>query len=155
MTTDHHGPYTRREQAAADAAALAAAIEAADPGGPMTEQIRANRRQAAVTHIDNLLRKHGVERGAYDIDIEDWLSMWELETIQVILSWVERAHRAGARRAQTAATYRVGDQVVTPDGPGHVHSTGTGVVTVTLDDPDGRTRSYPDTFLRPHEGGAV
>jgi hypothetical protein len=153
MTTNHHGPYARREQAAAAAAPLYAAIRAVDPGGPMSEKIRANRRQAVLAHIDDVLRETGVVRSNYDIEIEDWLCMWEPETIQVILSWIEQAHHVGLRRGRTAAKFSIDDQVVTPDGPGRITGLGAGVVTADLDGQD-RVRSYPDTFVKPHEGGA-
>lgn len=92
MTT--HGPYDTREQARAAAAPLYAAINAADPGGPMTEQIRARRHAAVTTLIDNALHAVGVEFGAYETDIIDWLANWELETVQVVLAWPQRARDA-------------------------------------------------------------
>lgn len=92
--TAPYGPYTTREQAVADAQPLRTAIDAADPGGPMSDEIRARRRAAIVTHIDNQLHAASVEIGAHDADIIDWLSTWELETIQVILGWAGQARAA-------------------------------------------------------------
>lgn len=90
-----HGPYATRAQALTDAEPLRAAISAADPGGAMTDGIRAARAAATVTHIDNTLHACGVDLEPYDAEIEAWLALWEPETIQVVLGWVARSHAAG------------------------------------------------------------
>lgn len=90
-----HGPYETREQALEDARPLRAASAAADPGGPVvTDEIRARRRAAITTHIDNALHAAGINLAAYDAETVEWLSLWEPETIQVILSWPARARAA-------------------------------------------------------------
>lgn len=89
-----HGPYATRGQALADAAPLRAAVSAADPGGAVTDEIRANWRQTVITYIDNRLHACGVNLEAYDAEVINWLSLWESDTIQVVLGWVERSHAA-------------------------------------------------------------
>jgi len=43
-----------------------------------------------------LLEQLGVELGAGDRKLLDWLSGWEFETAAIITSWARRAHAAGA-----------------------------------------------------------
>lgn len=89
-----HGPYATREQAHAAAFGLHAAINAADPGGLVTDEIRARRAAAATTYIDNSLDAVGVELDYYDAEIIDWLAAWDPGIIQVVLAWARRAHAA-------------------------------------------------------------
>ncbi len=87
-----HGPYDTAAQALADAAALTAAIRAADPGhGPMTDAVRAARLKARTDYLTRALAAAGVELGAYDRRIAAWLADWEAETLQVLVGWIERA----------------------------------------------------------------
>ena len=91
-----HGPYDSSAQAFADAAGLNAGIYAVDPGcGPMTDEIRAARRQVRVDYLVRALADGGVELGEYDRRIAAWLADWETETLQVLVGWIERAHAAG------------------------------------------------------------
>lgn len=87
-----YGPYDYQVQARVDAAALTAAIEAVDPGfGPMTDAIRARRRQASVDYLTAALTGAGVELGQLDRRIAAWVADWEPYVVQVILGWVERS----------------------------------------------------------------
>jgi hypothetical protein len=91
-----YGPYDTAHEALAAAAALTAAIRAADPGyGPMTESIRAARWQARVDYLTSTLNSAGVQLGDYDRRIAVWLADGETETLQVLVGWIERAHGAG------------------------------------------------------------
>lgn len=91
------GPYNTSTEALTDAEQLLQVVRAVDPGGPMTPAIRAARRQAAVDHVTGVLAAAGVELGAYDQRIAAWLAVWDADTVQVILGWVERARDAGQR----------------------------------------------------------
>jgi hypothetical protein len=88
-----NGPYETRAQARADAAALTAAERAADPGyGPMTDAVRAARRQVRVDYLVAALTAAGIELGEFDRRIATWLADWEDETLQVLVGWIARAH---------------------------------------------------------------
>lgn len=50
------------------------------------------------------LHEAGVTTGAYDRKIIGWLAGWQPEVVQVVLSWVERAHIAGRRAASDEVT---------------------------------------------------
>jgi len=87
------GPYETRAQARADAAELIAAECAADPGhGPMTDAVRAARRQVRVDYLVAALTAAGVELGEFDRRIAAWLADWETETLQVLVGWITRSH---------------------------------------------------------------
>lgn len=92
--TAGHGPYDFESQARKDSAPLAEAIQAVDPGfGPMTDAIRARRRQVRVDYLTAALAGAGVELGQLDRRIVTWLADWETETLQVLVGWIARAHR--------------------------------------------------------------
>lgn len=121
-----HGPYDTDAEARAAAAPLTAAIRAADPGlGPMTSEIRAARLKARIDYLVCALTDAGVELGEYDARIIAWLADWEVETIQVLVSWVGQAHAAGnlgANWAHHVAAQRnpVGGDAAAPAAPMHL-----------------------------------
>jgi hypothetical protein len=91
-----HGPYETSVEALRDAEPLRQAIRRADPGfGPMTDAIRAARKQARVDYLTSALTAAGVVLGAYDRRTAVWLADMDPETVQVVVGWVERAHAAG------------------------------------------------------------
>ena len=90
------GPYESGRDAFEDARVLREAVAAVDPGGDMTQRVIAARSQARVQYLRGILEVRGVELGAYDKRIVEWVASWDLETIQVIAGWVERAHEAAA-----------------------------------------------------------
>lgn len=62
------------------------------PVGPVEREplgFHPHEAQAAV--LRDTLRAAGVEMGAYDQRIADWLARWDWSTIAVIISWVARA----------------------------------------------------------------
>ncbi|HEY3872848.1 MAG TPA: hypothetical protein VGM10_31110 [Actinocrinis sp.] len=90
-----HGPYDTEAQARADAAVLRAAHRGAlYAAGGTDEQRRANAHRAATGHLTGALVTAGVALGAYDRRIAGWLADWEIEVVQVVIGWVERAHAA-------------------------------------------------------------
>lgn len=46
-------------------------------------------------HMTGACEQAGVELGAYDRSILQWLCGWEPETVQVVIGLVSRAHAAG------------------------------------------------------------
>jgi hypothetical protein len=38
---------------------------------------------------------HGVELGSYDVDILNWLAVWEPATVAVVCSWLYRVREVG------------------------------------------------------------
>lgn len=90
-----NGPYETARDAFEDARALRETVAAADPGGDMTQAVIAARAKARVQYLRGVLEVCGVEVGAYDRRIAEWVASWDLETIQVITGWVERARAAG------------------------------------------------------------
>lgn len=89
------GPYETGRDAFEDARVLRESVAAVDPGGDMTQKVIAARSKARVQYLRGVLEVCGVEVGAYDRRIAEWVASWDLETIQVIAAWVERAHAAG------------------------------------------------------------
>jgi hypothetical protein len=49
-------------------------------------------RAHAVAVLTDALKTAGVELGAYDRLILNWLAMWEGSTVLTVASWVTRAH---------------------------------------------------------------
>ena len=95
--TEHtaHGPYSTEAEVRADITALRSAWHAALYGAGVTgEQQRANGRQVTTDHLTCALTGAGVTLGAYDRRIAGWLADWELEVVQVVIGWVERARAA-------------------------------------------------------------
>ncbi|HUR74406.1 MAG TPA: hypothetical protein VMZ00_09020 [Sporichthya sp.] len=60
------------------------AIRAADG-----ERLDAAERQAILATLN------GIQLGAYDLRIVDWLATWEPSTVAVICSWIHRARTQG------------------------------------------------------------
>ncbi|WP_329616468.1 hypothetical protein OG244_28480 [Streptomyces brevispora] len=82
------------------------------PTGPIDSEppgFRSSSEQQAI--LRDTLHAAGVELGAYDCSIIDWLTVspgWEWGTVATIASWVQRAGGAGADPLATDATeYRV------------------------------------------------
>lgn len=88
------GPYETGRDAFEDARVLREAVAAVDPGGDMTQKVIAARSKARVQYLRGVLEVRGVELGAYDRRIVEWVASWDVETIQVIAGWIERAHVA-------------------------------------------------------------
>ena len=67
------------------------------PTGPMEEEPRIGHQgqDASEAILTGALAAAGVELGAYDRAILDWLSMWETSTAVTIASWIRRAARDG------------------------------------------------------------
>lgn len=55
-------------------------------------RVRANRKAALLEALA------GIELGAYDLRIVEWLSEWEDSTLATIASWLYRARAAGGDR---------------------------------------------------------
>jgi hypothetical protein len=89
------GPYESGRDAFEDARVLRETVAAADLGGDMTQAVIAARSKARVQYLRGVLEVCGVELGAYDKRIAEWVASWDLETIQTIAGWIERAHGAG------------------------------------------------------------
>ena len=89
------GPYETGRDAFEDAAVLRTAVAAVDPGGDMTQAVIAARSKVRTDYLFGVLAVAGVELGAYDRRIAAWVAGWDVETIQAIAGWVERAHAAG------------------------------------------------------------
>lgn len=90
------GPFETSREAFDAARVLREAIAAADPGdGPMTRGVIAARSTARVQYVRGILEVCGVQLGAYDKRMAEWVAGWDVETIQTITSWIERAHAAG------------------------------------------------------------
>lgn len=91
-TNTPRGPFDTGAQAFAAAGGLYLAIQQADPGGAMDDQVRAARLAAKVTYVTDTLTAAGVELGAHDEHIARWLARaWDPETTVVVLDWVLRA----------------------------------------------------------------
>ena len=91
------GPYETGRDAFEDARVLREAVAAVDPGGDMTQKVIAARSKARVQYLRGVLEVRGVELGSYDKRIVEWVASWDVETIQAVAGWIERAHAAGAR----------------------------------------------------------
>lgn len=90
------GPYHTRKDARIDGRPLLDAMDAADPDdGPMTDDVRKARRQAADEYVIGRLTHLGVELGTFDRRIAEWVSEWEPEVVATILGWAVRARHAG------------------------------------------------------------
>ncbi len=63
----------------------------AEPGVSMRDLDRSGRRQLLLQVLD------GVELGAWDEVILDWLAMWEHSTLVPIAGWIWRARTAGSQ----------------------------------------------------------
>lgn len=95
-TKPMNGPYETSREAFDAARVLRETVAAADPGtGPMTEGVIAARTKARVQYVRGVLEVCGVQLGAYDKRIAEWVAGWEVETIQAITGWIERARAAG------------------------------------------------------------
>lgn len=91
-----NGPYETSGEAYAAARVLRQAVADADPGsGPMTRDVIAARATARTRYVRGVLEVCGVQLGAYDKRIAEWVAGWDIDTIQTIAAWVERAHAAG------------------------------------------------------------
>ena len=88
------GPYETGRDAFEEARVLRSAVAAVDPGGDMTQKVIAARSKARVQYLRGVLEVCGVELGAYDKRIAEWVASWDVETVQVIAGWVERAYAA-------------------------------------------------------------
>lgn len=89
------GPYETGRDAFEDARVLREAVAAVDPGGDMTQKVIAARSKARVQYVRGILEVRGVELGAHDRRIVDWVAGWDVETIQTIAGWIERSHEGG------------------------------------------------------------
>ena len=89
------GPYETGHDAFEDARVLREQVAAVDPGGDMTQAVIAARLKARVQYLRGVLEVTGVELGAYDKRIAEWVASWDVETIQTVAGWIERAHEAG------------------------------------------------------------
>lgn len=89
------GPYETGRDAFEDARVLREQVAAADPGGRMTAPMTVARAQARIRYVRGVLEVCGVELGAYDKRIAEWVAAWDTETIQTITGWIERAYAAG------------------------------------------------------------
>ena len=95
-----NGPYETSREAYDAARVLREAVADADPGaGPMTRAVIAARSTARTQYVRGVLEVCGVELGAYDRRIAEWVAGWDLETIQAITGWIERAYAAGRTTA--------------------------------------------------------
>lgn len=90
------GPYETSSEACEAAVVLRAELEDANQSGARGEQWRAARQRARVQYLRGVLEVAGVELGAYDKRIAEWVASWDVETIQVIAGWIERAYQSGA-----------------------------------------------------------
>lgn len=88
------GPYETTNDALEDARVLRELIEAVNESGARGEQWRAARQRARVQYVRGVLEVCGVELGAFDKRLAEWVAGWDVETIQVITGWVERARAA-------------------------------------------------------------
>lgn len=104
------GPYETSREAFEDARVLRESVAAADPGnGSMTQAVIAARSRARLQYLRGVLEVCGVQLGAYDKRIAEWAAGWDLETIQVITGWVERARAAASTKpAEPVACGRCG-----------------------------------------------
>jgi hypothetical protein len=94
MDTDDrrlNGPYDTDADARAGAAPLLAALAKAGADGKKT---------AASGYLTGVLGRSGVELGAYDTRIAEWLATQEPETQAVVVGWVHRAHADGCAEAE-------------------------------------------------------
>jgi hypothetical protein len=82
-----HGPYDTNAEAMADARPVYDAYRATYERGLM-DRTNAGR-------LGEALAAAQVELGAYDERIVAWLAGWEPEVVQVVIGWIERAHRQG------------------------------------------------------------
>jgi hypothetical protein len=89
------GPYETGRDAFEDARVLREAVAAANPGGARTPDMTAAIAKARIRYVRGVLEVCGVELGAYDRRIAEWVAAWDIETVQTITGWVERAHAAG------------------------------------------------------------
>ena len=97
--TTPRGPFETAAQAAAAAEPMCERVRQADPGGAMDDAVRAARRAAKVGYVTETLIACGVELGAQDEHLVQWIAtMWDPETAVVVLDWVLRA-RAAANTA--------------------------------------------------------
>jgi hypothetical protein len=87
------GPFETCADAYEASGTLREAVNAADPGGSMTDRIRAARWDARTRYVTDALAAAGIELGAYDERIAVWLAGFEPETVQVVTGWIGRAHR--------------------------------------------------------------
>lgn len=56
------------------------------------------------TDVVEALKEHGIELGAFDIEIARWIRIWDAPTILTVLSWVHRAALAAKEDTELAAT---------------------------------------------------
>ncbi|EST24365.1 hypothetical protein [Streptomyces roseochromogenus] len=62
------------------------------PAGPVqTGPVDFHPREEQIAILRDVLNAAGVELGAYDTTIVDWLAMWDWSTFAVVASWVARA----------------------------------------------------------------
>jgi hypothetical protein len=102
-----HGPYDTEAQARADITALHAAWRAALYSAGITgEQQRADAHRVTTDHLTGALTGAGVALGAYDRRIAGWLAGWELEVVQVVVGWTERARAAQHAQSRQLAAAR-------------------------------------------------
>lgn len=85
------GPYETGNDAYDDAAGLRELLEAVNRSGARGEEWRSERAKARTGYLLGVLEAAGVELGAYDRHTAEWIAGWEIETIQVIAGWIERA----------------------------------------------------------------
>ncbi|WP_049574983.1 hypothetical protein [Streptomyces sp. SBT349] len=68
------------------------------PSGPIeTCPVGFMPREAQRAMVLDALRVAGVELGAYDERIAEWLAGWDWSTVVVIASWLQRAHAERAK----------------------------------------------------------
>jgi hypothetical protein len=93
-----NGPYESSQGAFEDARVLRGLLEAVNESGAGGERWRGARQRARVQYVRGVLEVAGVELGAYDKRIAEWVASWDLETIQAITGWIQRAHQNGSAR---------------------------------------------------------
>lgn len=87
-----NGPYETGRDAYEAARVLREQIGAATPGGDMTQAVISARSKARVQYLRGVLEVAGVELGAFDKRMVEWVASWDLETIQAIAGWIQRAN---------------------------------------------------------------
>lgn len=90
-----NGPYETSREAFDAARVLRETVAAADPDSGLRTRSIAARSAARVQYVRGVLEVCGVQVGAYDKRIAEWVAGWDIETIQTITSWIQRAHGAG------------------------------------------------------------
>jgi hypothetical protein len=65
-----------------------------------SEDWRAGMRDVRRQRLWEALQRTGVKTGRYDNELVVWLDGWEIASVEVVASLIERAYEAGARDAR-------------------------------------------------------